>query len=154
MNSFETMPLRFRVWDKEKQRWYCPTGTYGSERFHYDVLSKLWRIEFWAEDDGPEKYIISQDTGLKDKNGKSIYSGDVVKAFSNINKISDPELAPDTEPLYANKVVEFINGAFCLSTKRYPHGGCGVLDHYCGAMSADLEVIGNIWQNPELLEEK
>ncbi len=94
---------------------------------------------------------VGQFTGLTDKNGREIYEGDIVSAFSNINKISDPHLST-SDPTYSNKYVEFIRGVFSLSSLEFPNGGCGVLDHYVGAMSKDLEIIGNIHDNPELLQ--
>lgn len=96
---------------------------------------------------------VGQFTGLTDKNGREIYEGDIVSAFSNINKISDPHLST-SDPTYSNKYVEFIRGVFSLSSLEFPNGGCGVLDHYVGAMSKDLEIIGNIHDNPELLTNK
>lgn len=94
---------------------------------------------------------VGQFTGLLDKNGREIYEGDIVSAFSNINKISDPHLST-SDPTYSNKYVEFIRGVFSLSSLEFPNGGCGVLDHYVGAMSKDLEIIGNIHDNPSLLK--
>jgi uncharacterized phage protein (TIGR01671 family) len=94
---------------------------------------------------------VGQCTGLRDKNGKLIFEGDIVSAFSNINKISDPHMT-NREPEYTMKYVENVRGAFCLSSKRFPNGGCGIIDHYCGAMCKDIMVCGNIHDNPEMLE--
>ena len=95
--------------------------------------------------------VVMQSTGLKDKNGVEIFEGDVVRSFSNINRVSDPHLTQTIEPTYNNKIVIYSNGAFVLSDdgkREY----AGVLNHYAGAMTKDFKVIGNIYENPELLE--
>ena len=83
---------------------------------------------------------LMQYTGLKDKNGKEIYEGDVVRMYDR---------PPDT--MTWDLVVEWENGKFILT---------GIMDkgEYFGDLSdwADcdwrIEVIGNIYENPELLE--
>ena len=70
--------------------------------------------------------ILMQYTGLKDKNGREIYEGDRVK-FSCID-------------FAAVATIEFKDGAF-----RESHYGYGLpKSHY-------MEIIGNIYENPELL---
>lgn len=77
------------------------------------------------------KENIMQCTGLKDKNGKLIYEGDVVK---------------QNKTLY---IVNWENGSFCfkdtLNEKNY------TVEF---VMSEKQEVIGNIYENKELLNEK
>ena len=75
---------------------------------------------------------IGQYTGLKDKNGKKIFEGDIVKAFYF-----------ETEVIGK---IEFIYGTFALTNSAISDNQLFIFEK--------LEVIGNIWDNPELLKEE
>ncbi len=79
--------------------------------------------------DGESK--IEQYTGLKDKNGNKIFEGDIVHCENDYQ---------DTD--YTGKVM-FFNGGFCVWTG-------GFRNYVWDDMIP--EVIGNIHENPELLE--
>ena len=78
---------------------------------------------------------LMQSTGLFDKNDKEIFEGDIVKMSKDVY----------SEPTYY-EVVRHRGGAYRLESKQH---GCELwLRH------ADCEVVGNIYENPELLEDK
>ena len=82
-----------------------------------------------------EDLVLMQSTGLKDKNGKEIFEGDIVKMAKDVY----------SEPTYY-EVVRHRGGAYRLESKQH---GCELwLRH------TDCEVVGNIYENPELLEDK
>ena len=93
---------------------------------------------------------VGQFTGLYDKNGKGIYEGDIVKSTKNKYKRFDE-----------NGIYEvYFNDFLChyaLIASRYEwnhkHGQC---DNYSltGRKAKEFEVIGNIYENAELLENK
>ena len=91
---------------------------------------------------------IGQFTGLHDKNGKEIYEGDIVTMFANINKLSDPMLS-NAEPKYCLTTIVYDDAAFKITFEGKPDA---VLNHYSGAMVKNMEVVGNIHDNPELLK--
>lgn len=86
----------------------------------------------------------NQCTGLKDKNEKVIYEGDIVKYTSKKSK-TNPEKAPYTKNY---KVVwqEKYTGYNLQSKEKV---NCFNL----GIMTDDIEVVGNIYENKELLED-
>ena len=78
-----------------------------------------------------ENGILMQYTGLHDKNGKEIYEGDIVKSYYYI-------YTPNGEQERFNQKVINYNDVLC--------------EYNINAFD-NLEVIGNIYENPELLEE-
>ena len=77
---------------------------------------------------------VGQYTGLKDKNGRKIYEGDIVMQLS--------ERTYDS----LTGVVKFIDGSYVIETADGKNGG------YLFDELAFNVLIGNIYENPELLE--
>ena len=117
--------MKVRVWDDVlKEMLYSRV-----EQFD-DMLG--FRFEKHLETVNP---IYMWSTGLKDKNKKEIYEGDIVKANLRFFDIVDQKCR-----------VIFHNGSFGL---QYGYS----LDYFKPlATWDDIEVIGNIYENPELLK--
>jgi uncharacterized phage protein (TIGR01671 family) len=121
--------IKFRFWSKFTNSFldnYC--AIIGSGK----ILSYCFETEKWGEvapDIASENLELSQFTGCFDRNNKEIYEGDICE-FNISEKITIKE------------PVVFENSAFHLAT--YPLHE--VLYYY------DLEILGNIYENPGLLE--
>jgi len=123
--------IKFRAWHKGKKIIVNVLGI--------DILHK--KIFFLNEDVDCYEHVdfknieLMQYTGLKDKNNKEIYEGDIVKLRNNhgmgVIKYSDE---------WGAFVVEYI--------KPRPIAVLG-MNYY----KEDIEVIGNIYENSELLKE-
>ena len=90
----------------------------------------------------PNADVIEQYTGLKDKNGKEIYEGDIIQEEIDFNsKMTDGTFRYrvywDEEEL-----------CWCLE-----HIGNESIRHELWQFDESTEVIGNIHENPELLEQ-
>ena len=72
-------------------------------------------------------YPLMQFTGLHDRNGKEIYEGDILQYTDNFNR-----------PITG--VVQYLGNGFWIEEKDETH-----------YMPNDREVIGNIYENPELI---
>ena len=130
--------IKFRAYDKEIDKMtyfedenydYRPPTVFRLEQvFKKDINYDDY--ESFEYNDITDKADIMQYTGLKDKNGKEIYEGDIVKTFTK-------EIC----------VVEYNYNAFGLKVidKNKPYGWVDFINH-------NIEVIGNIYDNLELLE--
>ena len=125
--------IKFRVWDKKVYK----------SMFIVEGLGKTW-VSFGV-DDGEGGYLeqrkvedveLMQYTGLLDKNGKEIYEGDVLYKFGI-----------DDAPYEVKYGVQPISHEWL---------GIGFYTEHLGEMGnifggEEIEVIGNIYENPELL---
>lgn len=125
--------------------WYIPPYEYKWSGQDDTGRSKAV-IEFVRDDLRPDfvpvkEATAGQYTGLTDKNGTKIFEGDIVRAVL-------PKSNAISEFVWPNMVVGFSKGAFTAMRGRY----CTPL--YSFAPAVELEVIGNIYDNPELMEDK
>ena len=122
--------IKFRAWDKENQKMMKVSSLH------------LENKEISVKENGTFHLFRMQDlmqyTGLKDKNGKEIYEGDIVL------------IKLDETSTWYKTVVKFKKGAFIASLiDREDY----IYIFNRGFDSNDFEIIGNIYKNKNLLEE-
>ena len=132
---------KFRAWDRARNEM-----NYKIMVGNCDLSDRNWTCPIiWIEEkkrwlafDDDYKCIM-QSTGLKDKNDKEIFEGDVVRQVRT---------QPTTENETITGVVTMIEGAWLIMDD------CEQLASYLWSETDENEIIGNIYENPELLEDK
>ena len=134
--------IKFRIWDKLAERFIkCDEGYQG----HY-VLSLKGEFHNLQNGSGGDEYVVQQYTGLTDKNGVEIYEGDII--HYKFDGALYPKEACDLLltciycPIFGGYNFNAPNDSYYYAEIRY---------YYAEIRSYD-EVIGNIFENPELLE--
>lgn len=126
--------LKFRAWDKENECWlnFGYASIYRKEDGEPDTIFKF---------DFSDSYIVEQYTGLKDKNGKEIYEGDIFR-----NTINGGTWRVNWDENDAAFWVDSGVAGCGLGEFNYDRG-----EREYGFIRKNCEVIGNIHENPELL---
>ncbi len=125
--------IEFRVWDGEKM--VCPDSIDRDGTCH------------WLEDSIPQmrKLDLIQFTGLKDKNGKEIYAGDIVK--EHFYSIKGKFIGIIGEVKFG--LHETSQDYYASSAYGWYIGRDEITQSLCDG--ENKEIIGNIWENAELL---
>ncbi|WP_338627629.1 YopX family protein [Clostridium baratii] len=133
---------KFRAWDKEHNKmWF--TGEEGERigdwtfqtYFNKQGCLEAVILRCFYNGVGLEnqdiKLPIMQDTGMRDKNGTKIYDGDIIKSYCELYK------------------VVFNRTSFKIQNLNHPNANLFLFEY----LNFDIaEVIGNIYENPELLK--
>ena len=113
-----------------------------------EVMTHIYTLEFlqggirvsdgcWHEKFLGDEVILMQSTGLKDKNGVEIFEGDIVLENGIQRAVSFGEQEYEED---------FGNLAYYVGFNVYTKWGYSSID------PVEYEILGNIYENPELLE--
>lgn len=126
--------FKFRVWDKRRNKFIeSPEPT--------PMLQANGLLAYFKDAEYMNNYVIQFCTGLKDKNGKLIYESDIVKFNYDTDEIIAVVSWDDNE----GQIGYYLNTTDYFKDKYVTD-----YDFY----KNDYEVIGNIYENKELLEEE
>lgn len=101
---------------------------------------------------GGDKYIIEQCTGLKDKNGNFIYEGDII--LSNLDYGGTYFVIVGDVRGYCYDAVAVCEYKQYLENGKETCGGLSSTAYHIITDHGPCEVVGNIHENPELMEDK
>jgi len=127
--------LKFRVWDKLAKVYIYPDKGYQG---HY-ILTLNGLFNNLQNGSGSEEYEVEQWTGLIDKMGRDIYSGDIV-SFEYEEGEKQEDVRKDRGE------VVFKDGMFCFKS------GVWWATNDLNFRVDSLLLIGNMNQTPELLK--
>ena len=132
------MTPRYRAWIKTEKRMFFPDDILAIDYENKEIVTQQVYFENGLPDDRDiycydfDDIVFMQSTGLKDKNGKEIFEGDVL----------------GTKDGLLNGVIEYRSdlGMWTNSLIRYNN-----FERLCN-VATSREIIGNVYENRELLE--
>ena len=124
---------RYRAWDKIHKTMYEVDDIMSVEFGKSEISVKTLFFERTSRYDFND-IVLMQSTGFTDKNGKEIFEGDIL----------------DSEDGFLAGVVELRQnlGMFVSTLIK-----CNNFERLCNVLDS-TQIIGNVWENPELLEVK
>ena len=140
-------PWNMRIWDEAKHQWLCDGEDDVLPYYGFDIrggeVTAMQSMDWvYRQFEHGRKLIWERSTGLKDKNGKEIYEGDVVRTTDRVTAKG---------LIFPVGVVEFKQRAFWICNVPSERPDFTHNETLLQYWETDLEVIGNVHENPKLL---
>jgi uncharacterized phage protein (TIGR01671 family) len=135
--------FQFFTSGEENNDWICFSSD--KEKRNTDNLAGIFFNNHYFR----QQLKIMQFTGLKDKNGKNIYEGDILLITNPLRQIQKARLIGAVEFEWASYAVEIKR---IIEWKSYNVDATAFMLLSSIAGSREMAVIGNIYENPELLK--
>lgn len=132
---------KFRAWDKDFKTMYEADDIMYIDFEEKQICVKTLFFERASRYDFND-IVLMQSTGLKDKNGKGIFEGDIIAI--NLEGIE----TPITAKVFQNKKIGILMFHAFEDNEDVP------MVELLEGNSVEFAIIGNIWEDPELLEVK
>lgn len=131
--------IKFRAWNNNQNRFFHSDWKYGPASFWEQIYNDYQKPKEFGE--------LQQFTGLKDKNGKEIYEGDIVNFHQFTQELGESMGVIEGEKEFVAEIKLEVSGV-CLSYGEY------LTPYACfyGTHEDSFEITGNTYENPELLE--
>lgn len=137
---------KFRAWDKRFSEFVEDFFVSEDGKIYKKSTNTGYGIAISRETS--DKVILMQSTGLRDKNGKEIFEGDVVSRNSGM-----PSVVKFGKWIYEEDFgYKIKNIGFHLDSSYDDDEWFQAMDYE--DIRKNYEIIGNVYENPELLEDK
>lgn len=151
--------IKFRAWDKRKNEWMHAFKTMGGfSLFGETIVLGGWltgvNLKDWDE------IVVTQFTGLKDKNDKDIYEGDIVSVYDKENlfevcfgTIERKVVGYNDNSIYEVEINRLEFNGFYFRSIKDGKAYLSIVNNKFGEHDLKgTEIVGNIFENGDLLK--
>ena len=127
--------IKFKAWSKKLGRFVYPDKM--EHNINFGISSSIIYFDQITGQFGEEECELVQFTGIKDKNGKEVYEGDIVELWGGEQHQGYWEVSVKGQ-------VVFSYNSFLVRDSKDVHFDPSLFD-------CNIQIIGNLYETPELL---